>query len=200
MYKVIALIGEAGSGKDTILNAMERKGRDYNFPFNKIISYTTRPKREGEVNGINYYYVSDEEFKNLIDDNKMFEYTEFNNWFYGTGIESLDSNKINIGVFNPAGIENLLKIKEIDLRVFYITVPTKERLIRQLTREDNPNIDEIIRRYQTDKKDFSSFDFEYITIWNRDIDDIENVVYKIIAIGALSSSDVWPCSAMDEDN
>ena len=136
----------------------------------------------------------------MIDDDKIFEYTEFNNWFYGTGIKSLDSNKINIGVFNPAGIRNMLKNKEVDLRIFYIEVPAKERLIRQLLRENKPNIDEIIRRYQTDKEDFSSFGFKYYSINNSDGKYLEDIVYKIISIGSLSSNSSKLAGAMDEDN
>lgn len=57
-YKIIALIGEAGSGKDFLLRCARSKYPNYNT----IISCTTRPKRMGEVEGINYYYLTNEEF------------------------------------------------------------------------------------------------------------------------------------------
>ena len=63
---------------------------------NEIISYTTRPIREGEQEGINYHYVSNEEFSQLVLENKMLEATVFNSWGYGTAINSLNENKINI--------------------------------------------------------------------------------------------------------
>ena len=57
-YKIVALIGKAGSGKDTLLQNLI----DDNKGWNEIISCTTRPPREGEKNGVNYYFLSDEEF------------------------------------------------------------------------------------------------------------------------------------------
>lgn len=93
----------------------------------------------------------------------MLEATAFNDWCYGTMKSALDPDKWNIGVFNPEGIEILLTCPFVELIVFYVYAPDKLRLMRQLTREDDPNVDEIIRRFGTDKKDFqflrTRFDF-----------------------------------------
>lgn len=160
--KIIALIGEAGAGKDALLDQV---CKDISC-LNKIISCTTRPKREGEKEGVNYFYLSEEEFISSIKNNTMLEYTQFNGWYYGTSKELLVATP-NIGVFNPAGIKNLLQYQnEIDLKVFYIYVNGKERLLRQLNREENPNINEIIRRYSTDQQDFKLLDFNYEIINN----------------------------------
>ena len=186
-YRIIALIGESGSGKDTILKEMERVGEMYNFPLHTIISCTTRPKRENEINGVNYYYFSDEEFEDSVRNNEMLEFAEFNNWMYGTSINTLDINKINIGVFNPTGIELLLKRADVDVQVFYIIASAKTRLLRQLNREENPNIQEIIRRFQTDMTDFENIDFNYYSVFNPDDSAaIKQNAYQIISIGALA--------------
>lgn len=84
----------------------------------------------------------------------MLETTNFNNWYYGTSIDSLSNDKINIGVFNPDGIISLLKDNRIKLEIYYITAKGKTRLIRQLNREENPDVDEIIRRYSADEIQF----------------------------------------------
>lgn len=152
MYKVIALCGEAGCGKDTLAKRVEKE-----LGWNFIISCTTRPIREGEQEGVNYYYLTNEEFANKVLNGDMLETTFFNGWAYGASIDALKENKINIGVFNPDGIQILEEDNRIDLKVIYLQVSPKERLIRQLTRETNPNIDEIFRRYQTDNSDFSEF-------------------------------------------
>ena len=107
-YKIIALIGEAGSGKDTIL----KKLTNSNLAFHEIVSCTTRPPREGEVNGDNYYFISPEEFGCKILANEMLEAAVFNNWCYGTSFDSLRINDINIGVFNPTGIETMNSLKQ----------------------------------------------------------------------------------------
>ena len=97
-YIIIALVGKAGSGKDTIL-----KGVTKDAPFiHEIISCTTREPRSGEQNGVNYYFLNPEQFSEKVLKGEMLEATCFNNWFYGTSYDSLSKSKINIGVFNPA--------------------------------------------------------------------------------------------------
>lgn len=161
MYNILALIGEAGSGKDTILRKLIDDTKHYyngKLPLHEIISYTSRPPREKEVDGINYHFISAEKFAEMILQNQMFEATVFNEWCYGTGIESVKEGAINVGVFNPEGAEILLHDKRVNLIIVYIHADDKIRLIRQLDREANPNIDEIIRRYKTDKLDFEDAD------------------------------------------
>lgn len=106
----------------------------------------------------------------------MLEATIFNDWCYGTSINSLDDDKINIGVFNPEGIEILNSRADIDLRVFYVRAPAKMRLIRQLKREDDPDIEEVLRRYRTDENDFAVLDFDYVSIKNESIEDIDTAL------------------------
>ena len=150
MFKVIALMGKAGSGKDALLHELIRQCPDAN----EMISCTTRPIREGEIHGVNYFYMTPEEFGARVLNGEMLECTEFNNWFYGTSYEALRSDCINIGVFNPEGVEILQETNNIDLTVVYILAGDKVRLLRQLNREENPDCNEIVRRFGTDKKDF----------------------------------------------
>ena len=150
-YKIIALFGESGAGKDTI-----QKWIVSNVPHTKgIVSCTTRPKRDYETEGVDYHFLTSAEFAERILDGTMLEATSFNDWFYGTPIDSLDVDKINIGVFNPSGIYQLRDNPNVDLKVIRIVSSDKTRLLRQLHREDNPNVDEIVRRYETDKNDFA---------------------------------------------
>jgi guanylate kinase len=150
MYKIVALMGEAGSGKDSCLKALLAS----NPAYHEIISCTSRPPREGEIDGVNYYFTSIIGFKTKIVEEQMLEWTEFNDWFYGTPISSLDENKINVGVFNPEGVRQLANNREVELKVYYLRASDKERLLRQLNREENPCVKEIIRRFSADKEDF----------------------------------------------
>lgn len=175
--KIIALMGKAASGKDTLLRTIVR---EYPDKFNEIVSCTTRPPREGELNGINYHFLTIEDFTNKVLSGDMLEATEFNGWHYGTSKSALSEDKINIGVFNPTGIYCLMEDKSIDLRVYYIQADDNCRLIRQLQRESNPDIEEIFRRYRTDKEDFVDLsDIDYIPMENRDIFDFECIVKTI---------------------
>ena len=158
-FKIIAIIGPSGAGKDTILRQLGMY-LDEGVDFHSIISLTTRPPRDYETNGVHYYFVDN--FNNY----NMLETSYFNNWHYGTAKEMLKENITNIGVFNPEGVRSLSKNKDIDLTVYYINANDKTRLIRQLQREENPNIAEIFRRWDTDKKDFSNLDFDYIEFDN----------------------------------
>lgn len=188
MYKIIALMGEAGSGKDTILQDVLAAAPN---KFHKIISCTTRPPREGEINGENYFFLTEEDFLNKVSDKQMLEYTNFNNWYYGTGLDSLAISKPNIGVFNPAGLINLAKNENIELSVFKIDCGEAERLRRQLSREKYPNVEEIIRRYSADKTDFFEFEnyidysgdkptFEFQILPNETIRDRVQAVVTIL--------------------
>lgn len=161
--KVIALFGKSASGKDSI-----QKWIIKSFPSvtHSIISCTTRPKRDYEEDKKDYFFLTNEEFANKVLDGSMLEATEFNNWFYGTPIEALDKDKINVGVFNPAGIDALLADSRIEVIPLYILAPDKIRLLRSLNREENPDCAEICRRYFTDVEDFADIEWDYIPIFN----------------------------------
>lgn len=173
--KIIALMGEAGSGKDTLLRCIMSS-----FPkYNEIVSCTTRPKRMGEIEGRSYYFMTDEMFQTIVKSDAMLEYTSFNGWYYGTALSSLNPNKINVGIFNPEGIRKLLAREDLDVRVYYVRASAKTRVIRQLNREDNPDVDEVFRRYGTDREDFSKINFAYENIPNESVADLDAALSRI---------------------
>ena len=153
-YKIIALYGESGSGKDALLREAIRI---YGDKIHKIIGSTTRPPREGEEDGVAYHFLTNEEFTKQILNQEMFEAATFRGWCYGTNINDLNKNKINIGVFNTSSLDIILRDSRFEVIPIYIQVSAKERIIRALNREDNPDINEIFRRYQTDTQDFKVF-------------------------------------------
>ena len=178
MYKIIALIGEAGTGKDSLMDAILALRPD----FHEIINCTTRPRREGEMHGVNYFYYTPEEFGEKVLHYEMLECTVFNDWFCGTSFESLRSDCINIGVFNPTAIEALLERPDVDLFLVRVRAEDKTRLLRQLNREDCPDVNEIVRRYSADRIDFAEVedDFDYITAWNGSGTEISTAASEIL--------------------
>lgn len=164
-FKVIAILGKAGSGKDTLAQQIVTDDR-----FSLVVTATTRPKRDYEINGIDYIFMTPEEFEKA----EKIEETNFNGWSYGTLISALSKDKINVIVINPDGFISLASNNKIDIvGAFELKVNDKERLLRQLKREDNPNVDEIIRRYITDKKDFQEFEHTK-NFYNLEVEILKN--------------------------
>lgn len=177
-YKIVALFGPAGSGKDYIQNTLIHTiyGKTH---FHKIISCTTRPPREYEREGVDYYFLNTTQ--DFMEKEKI-EYTRFREWYYGTPIESLNSEKINIGVFNINGICQLINndyLNRIDCLPIYIKTYDKLRLIRQLNREENPNCEEICRRYIADQIDFKHIPFHYHILENS-TNEVQPIINDII--------------------
>lgn len=155
-YKIIAICGKSASGKDTLLQRIIT-----NPGLHEIVSCTTRPPREGEVDGKNYFFLTLEEFAHKDCMGEMLEVTKFRDWFYGTSLDGISQDAINVGVFNPAGIYSLMNNEAVDLFVVQVQASNKTRLMRSLKREINPDVDEIVRRYLTDKEDFEVFSTVY---------------------------------------
>lgn len=160
VYTIIALMGKAGSGKDTIMRALLKQPAFKDAV--PIISCTTRPIRENEKDGIDYHFLTKEQFTNKILSGEMLEATVFNDWCYGTSLDNLTSDKVNIGVFNPEGVGLLRGRSNINLKLIYIEAKDKDRLMRQLNREKDPDVHEIIRRYSADEMDFAEEEIQYL--------------------------------------
>ena len=171
--KIVAFFGKSASGKDTI-----QKWVVSNFPkVNNIVSCTTRPPREGEKDGVAYHFLTNEQFTEKVLSGDMLEATEFRGWFYGTALSELDPDKINVGVFNPAGVECLLSDPRLEVVPVWVYASKKIRLLRSLNREENPDCDEICRRYFTDEKDFADIDFDYLG-WVNETEDQQYYNYR----------------------
>ena len=183
--KIIALFGQSGSGKDTLAKYLTNNV----FETHPIISCTTRPKRDYEKDGIDYHFLTEAEFTEKVLDTSMLEATSFRNWFYGTPIESLDENKINIGVFNIQGIENLLKDDRLEVLPVFVACEDKLRLQRCLNRESNPDCEEICRRFLTDAQDFEDIPFKYHIFYNGAKIKPEWIVTDLARLGILSKVD-----------
>lgn len=169
-YKIIALFGKSSAGKDFL-----QKWIVNNWDVNKMISCTTRPPRDYEQEGVDYFFLTNEEFATKVLDGTMLEATEFRSWFYGTPLESLSKDKLNIGVFNPSGVACMLEDARLEVFPILVTATDKKRLMRSLNREAKPDCAEICRRFFTDEADFQDLDFEYVTYNNETSDNLPNL-------------------------
>lgn len=151
---MIVLVGESASGKSSIERVLADK-----YHYTKTVSYTTRPPREGEVDGIDYNFISMDDYTEKFNDKYFVETGAYNGWFYGTTKEQYSEN--TVCVLTPHGLRQIrknLKDKDIDITTFYIKIPRRDRLIKILQRGDN--IEESIRRNQSDVGQYDGIEDE----------------------------------------
>jgi guanylate kinase len=147
------ILGHGASGKTTVQNYLKKL-----IP--AITTYTTRPIRHNETEGIHYHFLDNEKFVQKIKDHFFVEYyyIKKNDWYYGLSLDEIDyQNKDYTLVIDPNGYKTLLdKIGKEYLKCYYINLSENERAKRMLNRKDN--IDEIFRRIFSDRKDFEDFE------------------------------------------
>lgn len=156
---MIVLVGESASGKSSIETYLMN-----NYGYKKIVSYTTRSPRLGEVDGIDYHFISLEEFKRLKECDFFAETAVYNNWHYGTAKEDCTNDKI--AVLTPHGLRQISKVDGITVISFYINVPRRDRLIKILQRGDN--IEEAYRRNLSDVGQFDGVEDEVTYVINNE--------------------------------
>ena len=130
---MIILIGPSASGKTSIAKELIEKHH-----FKKFITNTTREMRIGEVNDVDYHFISREEFLKKEKDNKLIEYTLYNGNLYGTSIEDVSDDKVLIVDINGAN-KFYEKVKD-KIMIFYITCSLdiiKERMISRGDSEES---------------------------------------------------------------
>lgn len=170
-----ALIGHSASGKSRIERNLEGMG----YP--RIISYTTRPPRDGEVNGVDYHFIHNFDFYGMERKGYFSETAKYRDWNYGLSLNGIDyKGKDYIVVVTVHGYEELLKVVGKDnINAIHIKVEEAERLRRLLVRGDE--IDEAIRRILADREDFANVeDISDHVVENKDIDKALVQVYNII--------------------
>ena len=155
--KLIAIIGRSASGKDYLF----RQTCASKSSLNEVIHYTTRPPRPGEIDGEDYIFITEEELTSLSKEAKLFTTTCFNNWYYAIGVDSFNKDKINIGVFNPFEIVELVEdySDEFDIKIIEVYAEKDVRYTRSLKRLsknpfDEEGLKEMCRRDKADAIDF----------------------------------------------
>lgn len=191
MGKIFCLMGKSSSGKDTIFKEINE---DKDLDLKPIVSYTTRPKRINETNGVEYFFIDKDELDKFEKENKVIEkrvyHTVHGDWFYGTINDGqIDLNKNNyLLITTLEAYENLRDYFGKDsVCPFYIDIEDGTRLERALEREkrqDKPNYDELCRRFLADNKDFSYENLSKLGInkfyINEDLQDCINNIKRDI--------------------
>lgn len=191
MGKLFLIMGKSATGKDHIFRAVtERLGDDVIKP---VVSYTTRPQRESEADGVEYHFVDVERMDELEKNGKIIEkrcyHTVFGDWFYfncDDGQIDISSNgKSSIIIVTPDALDGFRKYYGPEqLRPIYIEVDDVQRLQRALKRESKqakPSCSELCRRYLADEEDFAEERLKKQGITGRFInDDFETCVDEVV--------------------
>lgn len=154
-HKRIILCGKAASGKDHMRKKLEEQGFKY------AVSYTTRPRRDNEVHGVDYYFLTENEFKSMIDQDGFYENISFNGWHYGTSNEQFFAD--DVFIMTPSGIS---KLEEEDRKKSFIIYFDIDENIRRERLSQRSDADTVERRLEADAKDFYDFSDYDIRITN----------------------------------
>lgn len=174
----IVISGPSGVGKGTICDKLIKELDAW-----YSVSMTTRDMREGEVDGINYYFISKEEFKKRIDEGKLLEYNIYNGNYYGTPkdkvLEKLEEGK---NVFLEIEVNGARNIKKIfsDALLIYIAPPSIEELRKRLINRGTEDMDTINNRLKIAENELKQIDFYDYVVVNDDLDKAINEVRNII--------------------
>lgn len=152
---MIVLVGKSCSGKDSVAKILCSMG------YSRVATCTTRPMRMGEVDGIDYYFITQSEFMNMIEKGDFAEYREYETekglWLYGSRINDYKYATEKVIILTPEGLVNIRKkYPNLPIIAIYLAVPNKELKRRMMSRANisGENIKEVKRRYKADKKDF----------------------------------------------
>lgn len=145
---MIVIVGASASGKSTLQKMMIEQNRK----MKKVVTYTTRPPRRGEKAGIDYHFITENRFQELLDNDFFIETAEYRGWHYGTAKEDCQDSNDCIAVLTPSGLRELKRIGINTISV-YLYVDRRSLMMNILQRGDD--IDEAYRR---NLSDFGQFD------------------------------------------
>jgi guanylate kinase len=163
--KIVVIVAPSGSGKTTMITRIHK-----DFPkLHESISCTTRPPREGESNGVQYFFITPEEFKKKIANNDFLEWAMVHSNYYGTTKKFVE-DQLALGNdilfdLDVQGCDSLKKIFKDKAKVIFISPPSVEELEKRL-RHRGTDSDEVIKiRLQNAQKEMlRRNDFDYLVV------------------------------------
>lgn len=177
---LIVFSGVSGVGKGTILSQLMPM-EELNLAYS--VSMTTRKPREGEVEGINYFFVSKDRFKQAIKDGELLEHARFVNNDYGTPKkyveEMLEKGKNVILEIEIRGAKQIME-KCPDALSIFIVPPSLEELERRLKERSSEDEQTIMKRIAKARRELKDIDFYEHVVCNDDLDIAVKEVRKII--------------------
>lgn len=177
MNRLIIICGKTNSGKSTLKNALLQHG------FESIVTYTTRSPRLGEVNGVDYHFISEEEFENL----KKGQLLEWSGYTKDGQIVQVGSSKESymqpgkhVAILDAAGLK-ALKDSKIPYEAYYLDVP-KNELIRRARQRGTENEKQVMERLDMEEEVYKDIKQYAVPLPLMSTDDLVNTILLIAAI------------------
>jgi len=178
---LIVLTGPSGVGKDAVLTRMRKLGR----PFHYVVTATTRLQREGEKNGVDYYFLSQEEFQQMLDKGQLLEWAKVYGNYYGVPRDEI-SKALSKGadVIVKVDVQGAATIKKILSQAIFIFLmpPSMEELELRLKQRHSESSIDLALRLEKAKEEIKSLPlFDYvITSYQDRLDDIISQIDAIV--------------------
>lgn len=170
---MLVLLGPSASGKTESAKIMINR-----YPISRVVTCTTRKKRVNEIDGFDYHFLTEEEFKNKKEKGYFVETAFYNNHHYGTPYEELSDDKLII--LEPNGLESFLRIPGLLVVAIYLQTSEEVRIQRMQDRNDPEAL--IRRRIECDREEFDPDKIEgldlVIDTTNINLSDLADKIYK----------------------
>ena len=176
---MVVLSSPSGVGKSTLTKKIQQKYSSFKIS----VSHTTRKPRSNEVDGVDYHFISNERFKNLIKENQFYEYAKIFNNFYGTLKKNVDQLIVDNDVIfdiDWQGTKQLSQFNELNLIKIFLIAGSKIELKKRLITRNQNTPDEIDSRYRAFDEDIKHWnDYDYIII-NKNLEVCFRQIEEII--------------------
>ena len=176
---MVVLSSPSGAGKTTLTKKIQQKFNSFKIS----VSHTTRKPRNNEVDGVDYNFIHEKKFKEMIERKEFYEYAKIYDNFYGTAKKTVDElNKINEIIFDIdwQGNQQLSKYKNLNLIKIYITITSKKDLRKRLLNRNQDSINEVEKRFKSFDEDIKHWkDYDYVVI-NENLENCFKQIEKII--------------------
>lgn len=175
----IILSAPSGTGKTTICKILRERLPDLKF----ATSHTTREIRKGEEEGVDYFFISKNEFESKIDTNDFLEWAQVHDCYYGTSLESADT-PLNNGydTLLELDIQGVKTLREMKYQGVYILIfpPSVEELEVRLRKRGTDSETRILQRIETGKKEIKKYKMYDYVITNHVVEDTVNTILSIL--------------------
>lgn len=178
---LVILSAPSGCGKDTVFKALQQRRDDVV----ESVSATTRSPREGEINGVNYYFKTEAEFKMMIENDGLLEYAQYNKCYYGTPVEGVE-NAINSGkvcflIIEVQGAQSIM-LSRSDCVSIFLLPPSMEVLEKRLKSRNTDTEENINNRLELAQHEIRLASLYKYNVVNDDlevaVDEINHIINK----------------------